>query len=510
MKMRLYSMLAFALSCFACFDDKGNYDYSEFAEVVIQKMDKKYEKILFKDTLVITPEVTPGDRSYEYLWTMNQRYGGESSEVESVRMDTIGRLAVLEFPVTKPAGTYEINLKVTDKETGYAVFSNSQLVIKSEFSLGFYVLKETDGGGTEVDLHTPDLIFSNLLATSPGGAISGKPVSMGLLFQYCHIDPATAEYIIPPALTICTETDVRIVNLNNLHTIFTYDDMFFGDKPEGEKPLYIYPNFFTIVYLSTVGCNYNYQNGLGLPSIGKFGLPVPIGEPYTPDVHLIVAQSSYRSYLYDVVNCRFFAFNVNGYIDFFDEEGEIPNKLPDTHELLFFGYNNVAEEQGFAFFRDGDDRYLYSLQFDDYNNPIKQKEKIDASLALSRAVIMGNNENQASLLYYAVDGKVYMYEIQQKRESELDLAGFGGGEVTYISNRYWLSDDDKDHNFDYLAIGTHTAGKYRIYLYRTVGGIPTGQPVKILEGEGKVLKMHFLSPYMGSNDKAIRSYPCHF
>ena len=184
--------------------------------------------------------------------------------------------------------------------------------------------------------------------------------------------------------------------------------------------------------------------------------------------------------------------------------------MPDTHELLFFGYNNVAEEQGFAFFRDGDDRYLYSLQFDGYTNPIKEKEKIDASLALSRAVIMGNNEKQSSLLYYAVDGKVYMYEIQQKRESELDLAGFGGGEVTYISNRYWLSDDDKDHNFDYLAIGTHAAGKYRIYLYRTVGGVPTGQPVKILEGEGKALKMHFLSPFMESNDKAIGSYPCHF
>ena len=103
-----------------------------------------------------------------------------------------------------------------------------------------------------------------------------------------------------------------------------------------------------------------------------------------------------------------------------------------------------------------------------------------------------------------------MYEIEQKRETELNLSGFEGGEVTYISNRYWWSNQDEDNNFDYLAIGTYVNGRYKIYLYHTIGGIPNGQPERILEGEGKVLKMHFLSPFMGSNDSAVKSYPCHF
>ena len=107
------------------------------------------------------------------------------------------------------------------------------------FSLGYYILKETVDGKTEVDLHTPSLVFNNLLASSPGGTISGKPVSMGLIFQYCHIDNKTAEYVIPPALALCTEDNVRIINLNDFTTIFTYDDMFYGDKPQRERPLYI-------------------------------------------------------------------------------------------------------------------------------------------------------------------------------------------------------------------------------------------------------------------------------
>lgn len=510
MRTKLFILLILALGNFACFDDKGNYDYSEFADLTIQNVETQYEKILFKDTLEIEPKVTPAEKDYDYLWTINQRYGGESSTVTNVKIDTISTSPILSFPITRPAGIYEINLKVTDNESGYSIFSNTQLVIRSEFSLGYYILKETVDGKTEVDLYTPSLVFNNLLASSPGGTISGKPVSMGLIFQYCHIDNKTAEYVIPPALALCTEDNVRIINLNDFTTIFTYDDMFYGDKPQRERPLYIYPNFFNITYLSTAGCNYNYQNGLGLPSAGKFGLPVPLEEPYEPSIHSIVARGSYASFLYDVMNCRFFAFDANGYVNLFDEEGEIPNKLPSTHKLLFLGYNDVAGEQGFAFFRDGDDRYLYSLYFDGYKNPIKDKVKIDASLALSRATIMGNNEKQASLLYYAVDGKMYMYEIEQKRETELNLSGFEGGEVTYISNRYWLSNQDEDNNFDYLAIGTYVNGRYKIYLYHTIGGIPNGQPERILEGEGKVLKMHFLSPFMGSNDSAVKSYPCHF
>ena len=153
---------------------------------------------------------------------------------------------------------------------------------------------------------------------------------------------------------------------------------------------------------------------------------------------------------------------------------------------------------------------MYSLLFDEWSNPIQKVDTIDTALALNSTVVIGNNENQANLLYYAVAGKIYMYEIEREKESELKLEGFQGGEVTYISNRYWLSEEDKDHNFDYFTVATYADGKYKIYLYNTVGGIPTGRPERILEGEGKVLKMHFLSPFMGSNDSAVECYPCHF
>ena len=39
-------------------------------------------------------------------------------------------------------------------------------------------------------------------------------------------------------------------------------------------------------------------------------------------------------------------------------------------------------------------------------------------------------------------------------------------------------------------------GKYKVYLYEILGGKPYGKPVRVLEGEGKVVKMHYVDPSM--------------
>lgn len=35
-----------------------------------------------------------------------------------------------------------------------------------------------------------------------------------------------------------------------------------------------------------------------------------------------------------------------------------------------------------------------------------------------------------------------------------------------------------------------------MYLYEILGGKPYGKPVRVLEGEGKVVKMHYVDPSM--------------
>lgn len=51
----------------SCFEDKGNYDYSDFTDPEISNVEDSYSKISFKDTLFINPEMTPADAEYDYL-----------------------------------------------------------------------------------------------------------------------------------------------------------------------------------------------------------------------------------------------------------------------------------------------------------------------------------------------------------------------------------------------------------------------------------------------------------
>ena len=230
MKIRyIFSVIIISFLYASCYDDKGNYDYVDFTDVIIKDIEDSYNAVSFQDTLRITPDIELDHGQFEYLWMINEAYVG--TQYIEIKWDTIGKEKTLVYPVSLPNGNYEITLKATDSETEYSVFYNTQLIVKTEFSLGFYVLKETEDGLTEVDLHTPDKVLENLITKSLGNAMNGKPKSMGLMFSYCHLDPENPdEYLWPRALSVCTENDIKIFNLNNWNTILTHEDMYYGEE----------------------------------------------------------------------------------------------------------------------------------------------------------------------------------------------------------------------------------------------------------------------------------------
>ena len=512
MKIRyIFSVIIISFLYASCYDDKGNYDYVDFTDVIIKDIEDSYNAVSFQDTLRITPDIELDHGQFEYLWMINEAYVG--TQYIEIKWDTIGKEKTLVYPVSLPNGNYEITLKATDSETEYSVFYNTQLIVKTEFSLGFYVLKETEDGLTEVDLHTPDKVLENLITKSLGNAMNGKPKSMGLMFSYCHLDPENPdEYLWPRALSVCTENDIKIFNLNNWNTILTHEDMYYGERPANDKPLYLGPNGFSIAYFSTAGICYNYQSKTqGLASVGKYGLPVVVMEngvdiKCKPSEHVIYSDKTFGSFLYDELNRRFLGFTANYAISTFKDDGEFPaNNLPEDYKLLYLGYNSFGSASAYAIFADGHQKkYLYHLDLS--KRIVKDKQTLEGRLA--DAVLYANNETQANVVYGVVDNEVWMYSVESGEEQRLNLNELDG-EITYVSNRYWTNDAiDSQNNFNYLAVGTHKYGKYRIYLFNTIGGKPTGGSVRILKGEGKVVKVHFNSPGMPEdNAKAQGGYP---
>ena len=524
MRNRIYNILSigiFILLAAACYDDKGNYDYREISTIEIKGLEDNYSHVSYQDVLHLEPIVTAsqGESDFDYLWTLNVTKGsGTTSKKLEIVLDTIGTDRVLDFPVNIKQGYYDLTLRVTNKSNLLEVYQVMSLSVVTIFSNGYYILKDM-GNSTDIDLHAPDnSVINDIFLKMDGGHMPATPVSLGLDPVYCFLDETTTEYVITKALTVCTENDVRISNIEDMSTIYTHSTMFLSGEAPAEKPYYVWHNINGVGYLSDQGAYFSTQAPTSsLLGTGKFGYPAMVNnEKDTKPNRNGVLANLYFYYL-DELEGRFLSLDYNGSLHTYndtDKDGNEKVYKPNgiTHHLKFFGINLTSSVYtGYALFEDETSvgkHYIYQLVLNaDPSNPIEKVTEVAASSKLNGATLFATNELTAKMMYFVNDNQLYMYDLEQNTEEPLNPIGVGvGEEITYVSNRYWTGGTEAD--FDYLAIATHKDGKYKVYLYNILGGKPSGAPVRILEGEGKVVKMNYVDHSM--NEKSYNYFPGSF
>lgn len=138
--------LAAFLSFASCYDDKGNYSYSEINQVTISFDEEIYEVGRYME-LEITPNVTfsmNSDHEYEYLWVVQT---GRAL----AQNDTISRERVLKTNINIKSGTYVLFLAVKDQNTGVSFRKDVALSVKTELSQGF-LFACNNGGKLAIDM----------------------------------------------------------------------------------------------------------------------------------------------------------------------------------------------------------------------------------------------------------------------------------------------------------------------------------------------------------------------
>lgn len=495
-------VLALALLLSSCYGRDDNYKYKEpRPAITISGVEASYGKTSFVDQLHIEPQITTtlDNPDLEYLWTIYTSY---ISPPEVVPVRTIGTEPVLDFPVNEKPQTYIIELKVTDKNNGLEAFASTRLEVSNEFSLGHYILKEIDGG-TDMDLHLPDNdVIPDLLNKSLGARITGTPNHLGLLGKYSFLNEETAQIEVTTALNVATDTEFNMVNVADMGVIHTHDDMFYYDDPQQEESLFSTFNFYGATYVSDKGVYFtSYDLIWGSGGSGKFGTAMAIPGGCRPSRHIMAEQ--YYVFMFDELNKRFMYSDFNGTLYAYnneDSQGNIPPYTPNNvpYDLIYFGRNQIGsnDPSGFAVMQDPnnpDKRYLYEMSLaGGQENPIISVSEI-TGLNFNRAERFAMNELQARVIYYFVGNQLYSYKIDDGVEEPITLNGFDAGdEITYLSNRYWQG--GSDDNFNYLAIGTYSGGNYKVYLYNVVGGTPVGAPARILQGQGKMRFMQYVTP----------------
>lgn len=511
-KLKIFLFLCTALWQTGCYDDKGNYSYTEISDIGINGIEENYRRIAMLDTLhipvSIKTEYPVSDLSYTWF-IYNTDYTDATGDHTSA--DTISCEKDLVYEVLEKAGTYKVVLKVQNKTNNYTVYGEALLRVETIFSRGFYVLKATADGQTEMDFKPAESeLMENLLTKSLGVPLAGKPQVLAQMMDYPYIDPAQNKKVMGHALGITTDETATLMVVSNMSLLHDHNTMFFEAGHKGKPGRFA--RGWKELYISHDGC-YVIDPGSEALGSGRFSWPSELsgGSPW------MAFCAKEKGFIYwDEVNGRFLSVDMDGNVRAYEgNDAEYqPNGIQD--KLEFLGTTRYADETIYAVFRNTAGKCkLYTIPgnlFGSRANPIQSVMEIGANSEFSKADYFAINVNSAPLLYFIANGKLWYYD--PKVENEIEISGIeklpADEKITYVSNRFWKSRAD-NITFDYLVIGTSKENHYTVSMYEMIGGQPKGAPVIQFAGTGSIADIQYMSPsFGGSMDIMFVSYGMSF
>lgn len=269
-----------------CYDDKGNYTYTEITEVRIDTAElgilPAYAISRF-DTLTIAPDIyydgmlVNYDEStpLEYLWTI---YAATTGSGIDYTVDTLGRTRVLKAEISRAPDVYYVRLTVKNKENGLETYFYVQCNVEGDISEGgWMVLYEradmpgySDVGLVVNSFTKKNLIqdreYWNLYGSSNGGPLEGAPVRISHTINSMPND----------LVVMVTEKSLAGLNKSTFTQEMTFSD-FFYEAPETQSlSAYIQAGPMSTGETLVNDNKLYYKTGnrtvlLGVPMMGDYG-----------------------------------------------------------------------------------------------------------------------------------------------------------------------------------------------------------------------------------------------
>lgn len=494
---KIYLLLALVTLCLtSCFEDKGNYTYHDVDDIVIEGIADSYSNLSFAgEVLEIDPVIKTNytDLQYEwYMWdpTIEDNYTGWDENMD-YEAELIGTEKKLSYQVNCPAKRYTVMLKVTSKANGYSVSASTNFDVTTEFSRGFYILKETADGNTELDLYyrEGEPVMSDLLTAKGYGPLKGKPLCLGALPSHGYIsEEGNVENCHSISITT-QEGEIVFYNTETLNKVHDRSDVVYGGLPDDEIPYAAFSCGFSNYFLSNKGSVVSYVASM-MPTSGAFSTR---SSSTGSSTIMMCDGNDYASVYFwnskdqciDYTDCVQMGY-INGE---YDENGFSTKGM----ECLMMGSIwSTNPKMGYSLMKDDmGKKYLYVSELNAFTNPKTiDKKDLDASSKLANASLYTTSVKTANYLYFVYDNKLYGYNLTDFTENNdpMTLQGISADEpITYLSYQWQDYRSDKENNFVHLVVGTQKGDTYRIYMYNIVAGEPRDL-VRTIEGQGK-LKM---------------------
>lgn len=490
----------------SCVSDDSKLGNNDLPDIVISGMNEEealsvasYTGKNLKDLVKPTITTDYPEESLSYAW-----YLFNSQEKENgYRAYKIADTKEPDYEVNLPTGKYTLAFEVTNKENGYSKTATITVNTSTSFSKGFYILKETADGNTELDLFDGTTTQQDLMKGITGTSLAGKPMALSVLYNGEYIDTETNETAATTILNVTTDKNVyKGFRTEDMKEVFNNDNLFYSGTMEADEQPYLFvKSFYRNFYFSHTGVRSASAGTAmgGSPNTGKLGYPVNDG------ASKFVQSSSLFSGLTFWNNTQhgLYVIDYNGQaakpVPFKDVSGNvIPDAYPSDLECLASGYSEVAKRMWFLGEQPASgQRYLLLLSTP---TSITKVVRLDASLHLSKSTSVGGNGRTAAYIYSVDGGKIYAYSINNGTEIAVNLPGIPTTETpVFITNQFLHMTNfiSKTYNFDNLVVGTQIGNSYKLYFYtkdELNGGIPIAEAKQVASGEGHVKSIRFVSP----------------
>ena len=244
--LSLTLLMAAAFAAAGCYEDKGNYDYTELGDFFVNDdgIKTSYTAAIFS-LLEVSPELVYYGNEEEDLEFSWMAYNYSASSLLSEEKD-------LAVPVPLMPGDYSLEFRAREKATGRITTFIYGLTVESSGS-GILVLYKEDGLA-DCGLITPRILFGDrdqdvvsynmYTLANPGRPMAGEPVAIGMYkdnnFQH---------------ITLLTEDDGVRLSPMDMMVNETFDQ-WFAFPPSVVKPqAYIAPSGVT-------GANFEGSDGM--------------------------------------------------------------------------------------------------------------------------------------------------------------------------------------------------------------------------------------------------------
>jgi len=427
-------MLLLVMLMASCVKDTGNYTYSDINTLTFSDFDvvQGYQA-LFGHNFKVNPTVTASDSRYadadNYTYEWSLRLG--SSSAPPLRDSILSRDKTLNITIGMSPGTYTLQYKVKDKNTGVQFQQRTNLTVTTEVYEGFLVLSDV-GNGARLDMLSYDLkaekfnpYMDVLQKMNANLSLKGQPYQV-LAMQYTNANITPKNYGIFVATSEGTtrldqETlnpapngNLRYLFVGNVPTDFAPQRLM-GELTFGVYPMMLSYNSGHVYMYATLGgyafkySPLNVYNSTGVPfKLSRhFVSNGTISVFYNEDAKRFVQASSYTATELTNVAASY--------------------NYPQGYDLIYMGkdYNNKA----FAVLKDPATQKYWLMRFTIGSAQNYLQELLGDGIEQATAFALSP---EWGYLFYNAGAKVYEYDLalQQsklmldKGNSRISFLGF--------------------------------------------------------------------------------------